>query len=926
MFKRTRVCQGVMLALGGAILFTGLPVSAEESAQRIEVTGSRIKRTEAETASPIQVVTRDDIEKSGKSNISDVIRGLSGDNNGSISTGFENGFAAGASGVSLRGLGVNSTLVLVNGRRMAPYGLADDGQRNFVDLSAIPLDAVDRVEVLKDGASALYGSDAIAGVVNIILRKDYQGFIVDASAGQSRYGDGQTKRAALTAGFGSMVDDKFNVLLNFEVNKQDEIWQGDRKDRKWIGTGDLRAYGYDFTDGWIGGWFQQTPDGVAPLVSSSPYGAVRDPVTLQYTSLSSCTSTISLPEGFAGCPYDIVQKYFQIQPKEDKYSLFLRGTVDVSPEVQPYVEVGFHNSKVETSFTPASASSTWADVQGLTVKSNTRIALPGSHPDNPLGVTGRLRYLFADVGPRSEEFDTKVTRLLVGSKGVLGEWDYDAGLLYAQSKTDRTSHGYIRDSVFKDFLNATNNTGLNPDFEYYRFGANSGLNSAAMMSALSPTLKNTSTTSITSVDLKASRDLVKLPGGMMALAVGAEVRKEKLDSPPTPYTDTADIIGLGYASFKGSRTVSALYSELVMPVLKSLEFSAAVRNDHYSDYGNSFTPKLGMKWTPMKELVIRSTFAQGFRAPGTAENGNSSVGAFTTYVDPVRCPVTDASADCGGGQLVVITAGNPDVKPERSKSFTLGLVFEPVRDFSASVDLWQITRKDEITGADPFVILDNPAAYPGAQVIRDDNNLDGIPNSGTILAVSAPYVNSSKTKVNGVDIDLRYKFNLFSLGRLTTNLTGTRLGTYERTQPDGTVSNYVGTHGPTSLSGNAGMPRIRYSLGAGWEYGSVNLNANLNFIGGMKNVESNGGECLNAYADGSNAPTGCKIPSFTTVDLTGKYAVTKDFSIYGGIQNLFDKIAPLDPQTYGGTNFNPTYHMSGAVGRFFSVGARYAFK
>src|SRR5688572_5092480 len=182
-FQKHRLC----LAVAGALATLPFAAAAQQAqkVEKIEVTGSNIKRVEAEQASPVTVVTRQDIEKSGAASVSDVIRALPLDNNGSISDSFGIGFAAGASGVSLRGLTVNSTLVLLNGRRMAPYGLADDGQRSFVDLNAIPLDAVDRIEVLKDGASAIYGSDAIAGVVNVILRRDFQGAAANVSYGRS---------------------------------------------------------------------------------------------------------------------------------------------------------------------------------------------------------------------------------------------------------------------------------------------------------------------------------------------------------------------------------------------------------------------------------------------------------------------------------------------------------------------------------------------------------------------------------------------------------------------------------------------------------------------------------------------------------------------------------------------------------------------
>ena len=218
----------------------------------IEITGTRLKRSDAQTSSPVDVITREDIALSGKRTLSDVVRGISADNNGSIGLGNVSGFAMGSSGVALRGLAVNATLVLINGRRTATYGLADDGQRTFVNLSDVPLDIVDRVEVLKDGGSAIYGSDAIAGVVNIILRDSFEGFSTHLSYGISEYGDGQTPRVSATGGRGNIVSDGYNAFFHIEASHQGTMYARDRGGRKWIGTGDLRPYGYSFSAGGSG--------------------------------------------------------------------------------------------------------------------------------------------------------------------------------------------------------------------------------------------------------------------------------------------------------------------------------------------------------------------------------------------------------------------------------------------------------------------------------------------------------------------------------------------------------------------------------------------------------------------------------------------------------------------------------------------------
>ena len=422
----------------------------------------------------------------------------------------------------------------------------------------------------------------------------------------------------------------------------------------------------------------------------------------------------------------------------------------------------------------------------------------------------------------------------------------------------------------------------------------------------------------------------------MSLAVGAEFRREKLNGPATPYTDTADIVGLGYSGFAGSRNVTAAFAEVAAPVLKNLELTAAVRVDRYSDVGTSTTPKVGIKYTPVPQLVVRGTYAQGFRAPGPAENGNSVSAVFTSYVDPTRCAITGAAADCGSGQAVLISAASPSVQPEKSKSFTVGLIFEPVKDTSISVDLWEIRRTNEILGADASAILANPTGFSGSKIIRqvNDDPIDkttGLPvvgGPGTLQALSAPYVNGPNTKTNGIDIDLQQRLNLGDAGKIVGNLTWTHVNLFKRTLADGSVREYQGTYGPTSVSSSSGMPQDKATFGLSWDRGPLSLTGTVNYVSGLKNVEyrddPNG--CLLTFSDGTDAPTGCKGASFTTFDLSGRFQITKGLTIYGSVLNVFDRIAPFDLSAfYGATHYNANYNQIGGLGRTYNVGLKYKF-
>nr|WP_314606811.1 TonB-dependent receptor [uncultured Janthinobacterium sp.] len=887
-----------------------------ENIQKVEVTGSSIKRAEAETISVIQTLTRKDIEQTGKASIADVVRSISADNNGSISGSFTNGFAGSASGVSLRGLSVSSTLVLINGRRTAPYGFGDDGQRSFVDLNSIPLDAVDRIDILKDGASAIYGSDAIAGVVNIILRQNYVGKTISANVGQSGHGDGTVTSISGAIGFGDMDTDKFNVFATLDAKKSGEIKQSNRD--KWIGQADARPWGGrdqragQTTAGNGGGSsFLGTLRPISPKLGNvTNLPGSCDPINLDPTGGSSNDNSRG------GCLWDPVQ-FATIQPKTENVNLFMRGTLALGANAQGYTEVGIFKSKADTYTTPSGLTGAGFDLVNARVNNTgtgpDQLLMPANHPDNILGVAARPRWVDASR-PRVSNLETTVTRVLAGVKGTYANWDYDTGLMYAESKTDRTQTGYYRTSALRTALN--NGT--------FRIGKGV-INSPEVLALVSPTLSNSGTTKSTSLDFKASRELFQLPGGMMGLALGAEYRKEETNSQSTPYTDINDIVGLGYSASQGSRNVKALYAELAAPVMKELELQFALRSDDYSDYGRSTTPKVGFKFTPASAVAFRGTYAEGFRAPSAAENGNSAVAAFTSIAsDPVRCAVTKLPIDCSSQQVGAITIGNKNIKPETSKSYSLGMVLEPIKNISLSIDWWKIVRDGEINGSDPGAVVANPAGYPDAEIVRGEptSNFPGL--AGPILMVKAPYLNAGKTKTSGIDLDLRGKYNAGEYGRFNSGVTVTYMKEFTRTNADGTVLQFAGTHGDVNLSGNGGTPKTKVRLTLGWDQGPVNVTANMNYVSSISNKNEVNGDCLDV--DANEVPyKNCRIASFTTTDLFAKWNVTKQWELTASITNLFDKMAPLDVQTYGRINYNPSLHQSGAVGRYFTLGGRYTF-
>jgi iron complex outermembrane receptor protein len=936
----------VMTAHAQTVTNAAPAAATAQPIQRVEITGSNIRRAQAETASAVQTVNRADIEKSGKTTVAELLQTLAVDNQGSVPTTFGSGFAAGASGISLRGLGAASTLVLLNGRRIAPYGLADDGQKVFADLNIIPAEAVERVEILKDGASAIYGSDAIAGVVNVILRKDYVGTTVRLSQGLSNESDGGDTRLAVTHGVGDLETDKYNFLFSAEYGKKREVWNRDRADRGAVGRGDLRDFGFSA---------QEALGGTGAIVAnnsagSSVVGNVRNPVTNDYYSRGStaagngftrtfpgaaCSNFTNHPQGAAegGCLTDATQQYNQIQPRQETLNLFGRATFQLNNDWQAYVELNGYHSDTESWTTPSGISGSVGYPGGPV--NNANVSLGATHPDNPyFGSAARLRYIAWDVGPRTSAIETNFTRAVAGIRGTAGGWDIDSALLYSQSKTSRSQNGYLQRDVAFALLNPNDAVNVAsaransaayaalPAGSFWRIGENAGLNSQAVYDALSPTITNDATTSIAVADVKASREFGQLPGGAMGVAMGAEFRHDETELAPNSGTERGNIIGLGYSAYEGQRNSAALYAEFLAPVHSTLELSAALRYDHFNDVGNSYTPKAGFKWTPVNNFALRGTFARGFRAPSAAENGRGGLAAFSTSDDPVRCALKIPAA-CASSQVAVITSPNPDLSPEKSKSFSLGAVWDPLPRTSISLDAWQIERKNEINQET------TSAAIAAGNVVRDPGSSQFAGDPGQIVAVLTNYINSNSTKVNGIDLDARTSYSMGDAGTLTANVTWTHMLKFERTDLEGNTVDYAGTHGNCDATNCMGTPDNRVNLGLGWERGPLRVNGVVNYRGKFDNTlfKDDPEGCafhFSEAAGGGDAPNGCKISSFTTLDLTAKYRFTNKAELFATIQNVFDKEPPLDPLTYGAAGYNPLDY-SGALGRYFQVGVRYTF-
>jgi iron complex outermembrane recepter protein len=934
------------IALAGAILLSSVGAAAAQDAspsgadtdqntkqlQAVTVTGSAIPRIDVETPSPVTVISAAQIERSGFTTISDVVRSISADNSGSIPNAFTGGFAAGSSGVALRGLTVNSTLVLIDGHRSASYPMSDDGERSFVDLNTIPLAAVDRIEVLKDGASATYGADAIAGVVNVILKPGYQGAEGTADIGDSQHGGGFSKKASFLAGGGDLNKDNYNAYFSAQYQEDDPIYNRDRSYP--FNTHDLSAMGGpNGNPGNPTTFLGSTYGAVAPGVLTTPSGGLVSGVTQVpgslWQPLNPCgtnSTTTTTPGVGTYCQQNFVDQYGEAQAKMEQGGLYGRITIKINDTTKAYLSASYMESKTWAIGTPNG-------IQTSTPNNTNAIALPPTlttgpnagqlNPNDPYAAQGEyalINYTFGDL-PQENYYDNHNLRVVGDIAGMFGDWNYDAAMVLNHDWLNVNQTGYISYPALLSAITSGSYNFVNPSS-----------NSASELAALSPTISKTSTSDLDSFDFSATRSLWDLPGGSAGLAVGAQFRHEAQNDPSL--NPNSEYQSLGEAQTKGTRDVTGAYAELDMPVLAQLEIDAAGRFDHYSDVGNNFSPKVGFKYKPIDEIAIRGTYSKGFRAPSFAENGSSSAEGFDTITPPPSFATAhnNSAYSTVPYSLALYTVANPNIKPEKARNFTFGVVVQPASWLSASVDYYNIKKTNVITGPDFGDAIANYFAtgstgVPGVTVVQD------LPDPQNPNAQARPaefigeYINANSLKTSGLDIDLQAHFEFSNGIHYISEISGTQIFQWQMILPGGIVQNFVGTQGPYGLSSGAGTPRTRGSWANTIQYGPVTVTGTLYYTSGYSETAEDQGvgpdSCLAFNADETAfLPGSCRVGSFTDFDLTGSYQINDHVSITGSVMNVFDRKPPFDPANYAAVNYNPTYSFAGIVGRFYNLGVK----
>ncbi len=998
--------QALALAGAGFAAFA-TPAFAQEAAQGatpedngdvIVVTGSIIRRTDAETPSPVTTVSVENLDKRGISTVQEGLQRLAANNGPALTNSFSaNGaFAAGASAVSLRGLSTNSTLVLFDGMRAAYYPLSDDGTRNFVDLNTIPDDIVDHIEVLRDGASSSYGADAIAGVVNVITKKNFKGVAGRVESGISSRGDGQQYRLSLTAGTGDLEDNGYNAYVSGFYYNSKQLKNSQRGYP--YNSDDYRGVCHDgncgpnnVIDGLDGegnypgfspvvtntgsNFFVRPADSLTgtqngryqilnPLVGcnarSTPYSLT--PAELAATDEDGNLINAAAPTTV--CQEDLTKNYGVINPDIQRYGFSARFTARVGDSSEAYAQFNFLQTDVSYDGLPTtiranapapfyfprySSSGNVAYYGGNTILQlpvyvcprGTTVACTAANgtlnPNNPFAASGQNAAIIGRIS-NSIEHDESRTRAYRGAIGIKGpindKWNYQVDATAMHMDLRRKSDGYVYIQHLLDVIADGSYNFVNPN-----------ANSQATLDYLMPTAIATSTSDMVQAQANVSGDLLDLPGGPLQLGFGVSFRYEAVDSPSI----NSDINGgteryyrLNGFAVKGNRRVYSAYAELNAPIIDQVEINASGRYDRYSGGIDNFSPKIGVKVKPIRQVLLRGTYSKGFRIPSFGEAnatfpttgyvGNGATLFNDTYLAQYGCTVATFSS-CPqyirSGTYGATSLANPNLKPEKSRSFTAGILVEPMRGLSFTVDYYNIKKTGAITTADNTPALQ--AYYAGLpipagfNVIEDVPIAPGDPRQPRVAFVQSGFINADTIKSEGLDFGANLDLPISDGIRWNSSLEASYIIRLETKFPDGSVQRYDGTLGNFNLTAGSGTPKWRGTWTNTLDFGKFALSGTTNFFGGYDLSAMDQGDGYKDCGQNPDRFVPCRVKNYITFDLNAQVKVTDQFTFYANMLNVFDKMPPIDPVTYGAHAYNPVQGGEGILGRYFRVGAKFNY-
>ena len=901
MYNNSKIAKSIRLALMiGAAATASVSTtaySADEGAdevERIEVTGSRIKRTDLEAASPVSVFTSADIEASGVTSLENFIKKIPAINGAQLGSNVNNA-SAGMATASLRGLGDGRTLLLINGRRF-----------NSGDLNSIPTSFIERVEVVRDGASTVYGSDAIAGVINFITKKDFEGLQVTVQYDETGQSDGETAKFSVVTG---ASNDKGNVVFAVDYTERNAVTQAGRS--------------YSACPIWDDGAGTEKYCGGS---SHSNFGRVNVPDVNglgldagRYVTLNG----EAVPFSTAAHGYNYAATSYLVTPVQI-FSVNAASTYDITDTITAFTEAGYTNRQSSQQMAPAATF--WS------------APVPAAHPDNIYGVDVSINRRITEGGGRGFEQDTHDYRIVGGLKGELDNgWGWDVSYNYSRFVEARINTGELNrpnvETLLDPALCAANDDcpGLwNP---FARDTMTAEQNDFATVT-FSPVVKGQTTQFLANV----TGDFldIELPGGAIQWAGGYERRTESYLSEPDGAEALGQVYGQAGERTEGDYTVDEFYAEFVFPLLageelaERLTFTAAIRSSDYSNQTDTgISSKFGFEWEPVEGILARATFAEGFRAPDLEELFDPQEQSAISYTDPcwdyglsqnatlkANCAADGIPADFNSDtQSNAIVGGNPELTPEESESFTLGIVYSGVENFSMALDYFDIKIEDGVGTAG----VDNIAmecynsvdfSSPLCDLIKGSKYgpLDTPPHptsprrnvSEVLSGVLVTNANLSTFETSGVDFDFSYNMELEG-GELVAALNGTYLMKYDYTLVAG--SSTVEAAGKVAADQWEDSPAVfsEWRTNLSFTYTTDDYSANVNF-----RYQSEG-EDISA----TDATLDTIADSVVYTDIQGTYYIDDTYTVSAGARNLFDVEPPYMSNYDDSNTINYSYDLAG---------------
>jgi iron complex outermembrane receptor protein len=856
MYSNNKLSKAVRLAIafGAASAFAGTAVAQqaqqdeEETAkvERIEVTGSRIKRTDLEGALPVTVIDRQMIDMSGQLSVSDLLRGTTFNSTGSFRP--QSGSSAqGTASINLRGLGADRTLVLVDGRRLPKSPSTGATQ----DLNTIPIGAVERIEILSDGASAMYGSDAMGGVVNIITRKDFNGAEINLGMGRASVPKegGDTESGSVV--FGS-ASGKTSLIGGASWNKRDIVFE---RNYPWVVPGSS-VYGNNWINADFSGAFSAIPGGCNDenFIATTIAGQPRCQYNFNATNANEAST--------------------------NNESVFVKARHDITDDWQVYMNASAAKS---ASFGRYAPGPDWAVVSANSVNNPTNPnawfynpANPNAVPFNPaIGAPREIEvyHRFAALGNRDSYVNNESTDFLAGAQGMVGGIDLDFGVRRNRSKTYDIGYNYILRS----------NAGAAIESGAYDLQRPSQ-NPENVLNSMKATISRISFFNQDEAYLNGSFDMFEIGAGMVQGVLGVEYRKEDYQDQYDSLSEAGQIGGSAGNSAGGGRSVKSAFFETLVPVLDNLDLSLAGRYDKYSDYGNDFAPKVSVSYRPMDGLMFRASWGKGFRAPTLDVLTQKTTFSAVSVNDAQTCAVLGSCPV----QVDTFIRANPDLSSEQSNQYTVGVAYQPTDWLNFTFDYYNTKITDKITYFGPSTILDRLAAGdalpPGIGLTRRPN--------GSIREVLAGYGNEGEVNTDGFDVNIRTNFDFGTFGRLNQNL---QVGVI-RNQDEG-GRNFVK---------DPGIPKTRATLQNVYTFMDFDVAYNLNLIGNQFRCglgQTPGGATnRNGCVNSANAPRDGNWGTYVTHDLQVSYNLPWDGKITVGALNVFEKLPSLRP--FGGRDYN----------------------